>query len=401
MFGAAIKEYNETQKRKDRKITNYYNKIKDEQNKSYCYEMIAQVGNYKSKPSEELQEKILKEFFDEFKNKYPNMKIVGGVIHQDESGCQHLHLDYIPIKHCEKGLKCQVSMSGALREMGYEDKGKFSEQPLIYWTRDCNNLLEGICNKYGLEIIHPEREKSIEKKQKHQAIKSFRDDKILEDLQSTFDELSHQNEEIIKEISKNKNEYIDKYNTYKINVEKMKENLNKLEESHQQRIDKLDNDYKEVFNDLSNQVEEQKQEIKKQKEEIEYYKNLDVELRDLSPNNKGKKGMLGKKTYSEEEYKELYETAYSESLKHKDERSELLDTISNLRYQKDAIKNDKTKLNNELDYYKKKSSDNSYFKKFFEFLEKKGYDLSKLKNDFEEHLKSLKKNKNNDIGFHK
>ena len=33
--------------------------------------------------------------------------------------------------------------------------------------------------------------------------------------------------------------------------------------------------------------------------------------------------MLGKKTYSEEEYKELYETAYSESLKHKDERSEL------------------------------------------------------------------------------
>lgn len=200
VFGEAIQEYNSNQKRKDRQIDSYYDKIKNDKMKKNCYEMIVQIGNYENKPSEELQEEILKDFYEEFKEKYPNMEIVGATIHCDEGvndegiASLHMHLDFIPIKHSNKGLKISVSMSGACEEMGFINlNNKFNESGLIQWTKDVNKTLENICiEKYGLEIVHPQRNINEEQKALHSSIKEYRDSKIKEEIEINKSTLNEQ-----------------------------------------------------------------------------------------------------------------------------------------------------------------------------------------------------------------
>lgn len=45
LFSESVAEYNAKQKRSDRKINNYYQKIKDDKKKNVCYECIVQIGD--------------------------------------------------------------------------------------------------------------------------------------------------------------------------------------------------------------------------------------------------------------------------------------------------------------------------------------------------------------------
>ena len=57
---------------------------------------------------------MLKEFYQKFKeNNKSNMRIVGAVIHKDESNHYQVHIDYIVFRHSERGLKSKISMYGA------------------------------------------------------------------------------------------------------------------------------------------------------------------------------------------------------------------------------------------------------------------------------------------------
>lgn len=68
VFGDALEKYNSKQKRNDRKIKSYYDKIKHSNQEKPFYELIVQLGN-KENPYEIQQScvEVLKEFYEDMK----------------------------------------------------------------------------------------------------------------------------------------------------------------------------------------------------------------------------------------------------------------------------------------------------------------------------------------------
>ncbi|MBR4767322.1 MAG: plasmid recombination protein [Clostridia bacterium] len=156
LFDSAVAEYNSRQKRNDRKIFDYYEKIKNDKQKHTAYEMIVSVGNMEERIPEELSYEILTEFVEGWKEKNPNMYMFGCYYHADEQGVPHVHIDYIPVgTNYTRGMKKQVSSSKALEEMGFvTDTFKGTAQ--VKWIHSENERLETICNNHGVEVYHPQ-----------------------------------------------------------------------------------------------------------------------------------------------------------------------------------------------------------------------------------------------------
>lgn len=118
-FGAAVEEYNSKQKRADRKIVSYYDKIAADEKKNLFYESIVQIGdmydtNCKDNPQKEIE--LLKEYAKEFELRNPTFKVFNAVIHLDEE-TPHLHLNYVPVaKNLTRGLSIQNSQTKALEQ---------------------------------------------------------------------------------------------------------------------------------------------------------------------------------------------------------------------------------------------------------------------------------------------
>ena len=117
-FGEAVEKYNSKQKRKDRKIDNYYSKINQDKQKELFYEFVIQIGdmhdtNCADKINSEKEIEILEEYVKQFQEKYPQLIVINAVIHLDEQ-TPHLHLDYIPvITGCKTGMEKQTSLTKA------------------------------------------------------------------------------------------------------------------------------------------------------------------------------------------------------------------------------------------------------------------------------------------------
>ena len=156
LFDSAVAEYNSRQKRNDRKISDYYEKIKSDKQKHTAYEMIVSVGNMEERIPEELSYEILTEFVEGWKEKNPNMYMFGCYYHADEQGVPHVHIDYISVgTNYTRGMKMQVSSSKALEEMGFvTDTFKGTAQ--VKWIHSENERLETICNNHGVEVYHPQ-----------------------------------------------------------------------------------------------------------------------------------------------------------------------------------------------------------------------------------------------------
>lgn len=137
-FGQAVKNYNAKQKRKDRKIKDYYSKVKHSKNQRTQVEFIIQVGNiddYKNDKNRitsslwQNSKKILENYFDGFQKRNPNLIPYNAVIHMDEQGAPHLHLNVVPVAHLKnvkRGLTVKPSLDRALGEEGYQKDPKDS-----------------------------------------------------------------------------------------------------------------------------------------------------------------------------------------------------------------------------------------------------------------------------------
>lgn len=194
VFNDAVIEYNKKQKRNDRKITDYYQKIKKDKKKHLLYEMIC--GVYGDNITQKCSHDILYNFAEDFQERHPNLKIVGIYFHADEEGkCPHIHIDYFPIARMKKGMLLQNSLAKALEQEGFRSGQKYNETAQISFEHSENTILENICNEYGLAVEHPQRDMNIEhldtavyKKQKE--IESLETEKL--DLQDEVVCLNHQ-----------------------------------------------------------------------------------------------------------------------------------------------------------------------------------------------------------------
>lgn len=161
VFGNAQQEYNERQKRKDRKIDSYYDKIlreyrsgqKGKQNntKQPAYETIIQIGNRDSAPTDDVSEKLLTDYYEWF-SKLPNIKTYGAYIHFDEQGAPHMHLDYFYYSDGYKnGMSRQNGMERALNAMGFNTNG-MRDTAIKQFTEHCRKKLVEICKTHGIEL---------------------------------------------------------------------------------------------------------------------------------------------------------------------------------------------------------------------------------------------------------
>lgn len=153
-FSEALGTYNDKQKRSDRKIKDYYNHIKSSKKTALQQEMIVQVGerdDFSDKANIELANEVLKEWFDGFQARNPNLKVYNAVIHNDEAS-PHMHLNFVPVASgYKRGLEKQVAFDRAITQ---QDPTLDKEYPFEDWREKEVGLLEKMLQERGIERKH-------------------------------------------------------------------------------------------------------------------------------------------------------------------------------------------------------------------------------------------------------
>ena len=156
IFGQAQAEYNNKQARHDYKIDDYFNKINADKKKHTVYEMI--IGIYGDEVNEIAAKQMMQQFVYGWQQRNPNLELIGAYYHADEQGQPHVHIDYVPVAFgYTRGMSVQNSISKALEQQGFVKQGRTTAQ--IQWEKRENQVLESICNQYGLEVAHPQKDK--------------------------------------------------------------------------------------------------------------------------------------------------------------------------------------------------------------------------------------------------
>lgn len=114
LFDDALKRYNDKQTRKDRKIDDYYEKIRSGKQEKLFHEVILQIGDKDNMGSEtmegQLAAKILDEYMKGFQERNPTLRVFAAHLHLDEA-TPHLHIDFIPyVTGSKRGLDTRVSL---------------------------------------------------------------------------------------------------------------------------------------------------------------------------------------------------------------------------------------------------------------------------------------------------
>lgn len=154
LFDEAVERYNAKQKRKDRCIDDYYEKIRTGKQEKLFYEVIMQVGNKDDCASDsengELAAKILDEYMKEFQQRNTTLRVFSAHLHMDEA-TPHLHIDFIPyITGSKRGVDTRVSLKQALGELGFKG-GKRSETELNQWINSEKEELAKVMERYDIE----------------------------------------------------------------------------------------------------------------------------------------------------------------------------------------------------------------------------------------------------------
>lgn len=163
IFGEAIEEYNAKQKRKDRKVINYLQDIKNSKNgEKQFYEVVVQIGkrddtgvlDETGKLSEmaKVAKEVLDTYAKSFQQRNPNLILFNAVLHMDEA-TPHLHLDYIPVAHGYKTkMHTRNSLTKALQEMGIAPATGQKDNETVHWQAREREYLTELCKEHEIEI---------------------------------------------------------------------------------------------------------------------------------------------------------------------------------------------------------------------------------------------------------
>ena len=130
LFDDALNAYNAKQKRKDRKIDDYYKHVQKSKNLDLQREFIVTVGNkadWERLSFEEKQEvgQVLGRYVSDFNDRHSNMTIYNAIVHLDENGAPHAHFNVVPTATGYKnGLALQPSFRKALEQEGFGPSGR-------------------------------------------------------------------------------------------------------------------------------------------------------------------------------------------------------------------------------------------------------------------------------------
>lgn len=153
LFGKALSEYNQRQidaNHPERQIKNYCDHISRSKQEKPFYEFVVAFGNMNDKDTDiyPVLQRCLSDYVTDFEERNPNFKVFQKIVHLDEKGIDHAHIDFIPVStHNKRGLSVKNSFRGALKEMGYTGKTAFLD-----WRQSEEKYMAEILERHGLEF---------------------------------------------------------------------------------------------------------------------------------------------------------------------------------------------------------------------------------------------------------
>ena len=154
LFDEALKRYNDKQTRADRKIANYYEKIRSSKQEKPFHELILQIGDKENMSAEsengQLARQVLDEYYRGFQERNPQLRVFSAHLHLDEA-TPHLHIDFVPFTTGSKrGLDTRVSLKQALAAQGFKG-GSRGDTEWSQWVLSEKEQLAAVMERYGIE----------------------------------------------------------------------------------------------------------------------------------------------------------------------------------------------------------------------------------------------------------
>ena len=214
LFDKALDEYNAKQKRKDRQIKNYYEKIKRSKQEKLFYEVIVQIGNKDDTGvgsySAEIATQILKDYVELFQFRNSQLYVFGAYIHMDEE-TPHLHLDFVPwVSDSKRGLETRTSLKGALASRGFASEGKGNTE-WQQWSEAEKEDIAIIMERYGIgwhkKGTHNKHLSVLDYKKQERAKEVAALEAELEDVQVVLDLKEKRADALDKEIRRKQTEF--------------------------------------------------------------------------------------------------------------------------------------------------------------------------------------------------
>lgn len=226
LFQKSVDEFNAKQKHQDRKIKDYYTKI-DKSTKHTAYEIIIQIGSKKEGfPDANILYGIYSDYIDKWEQRNPNLKLIGAYLHFDEE-TPHLHIDYIPVVECSRGMSIQNSLTGALREQGFVTQSKH-DTAQIQWEQSERDYIRDLCQDYNINL----HEQGIGRK-RHLSIQEYKD----------IQDIIGQSKKFMIDLAENYPSFIEGYNRakkfgYIDDIEYFEDLINKAQQANEV-VDKI------------------------------------------------------------------------------------------------------------------------------------------------------------------
>ena len=154
LFDEALARYNAKQTRADRKIENYYEKIRSSKQEKPFHELILQIGDKENMGAEsengQLARQVLDEYYRGFQERNPQLRVFSAHLHLDEA-TPHLHIDFVPFTTGSKrGLDTRVSLKQALAAQGFKG-GSRGDTEWSQWVLSEKEQLAAVMERYGIE----------------------------------------------------------------------------------------------------------------------------------------------------------------------------------------------------------------------------------------------------------
>lgn len=261
LFEEAKLEYNNKQKRDDRKIENYFDKISNDTKHDLACKIIIELGNMKYWKNKFQKYKL--KMVDVFKDQIidlekvvPNFKVANATIHFDESS-PHLHIIGVPYKdNCKTGLSRQVGKSDVFTK----------ESLVVIQDKMRARCINEFNIAYGMDSKLKEKQKG-----KNRDITSYERKLFNERVKGLKQEISNLENEVsdLEDNKQNINKQITKLNKDK---EDIKDEIDQKKKINNKIVLKSKNKMQDEINKLTDENNHLRFENKKIKEE---YKQLE------------------------------------------------------------------------------------------------------------------------------
>ncbi|OKZ74307.1 MAG: hypothetical protein BHV87_08890 [Clostridiales bacterium 36_14] len=301
LFDEALEAYNAKQTRSDRRIDNYYEKIRTSKQEKLFHELIVQIGNRDDTNCSMVEsvyaQLALEEYMMGFQERNPNIRVFNAVMHLDEE-TPHLHIDYVPFSTGNRrGLSIKVSLKGALKAQGFVGTGRFDTE-WKRWVESEKQCLAEIMERHQMEWLQKgthEKHLSVydyEKKMRKAEIAeleqeiSGQKDKIASQsfLMEVTEEALQSQEQILEENEARKEQIRQETEKAKEDWEKVQTDKDRVQDSYE-FYRKLEKDTKERYEMYHSWYEDKKKSYeeyaKKNSVLMERADNLGEQIKEL------------------------------------------------------------------------------------------------------------------------